>query len=160
MSRSSAPKYALAIVAEGFEEMETIMILASLRQAGQCIKLVGLTSGPVSSLHGIWLLPDLTLADLSTATGDRPVDAVLLPAGEQTLSRLEIDPRIHRLLRQVAAQGGKVIASREGLRVLRSAGLWGNSRPDQPAGNEPSVLMREPEQSVESFARDLVRRLG
>jgi hypothetical protein len=51
---------------------------------------------------------------------------MILPEGGQSLTRLETDPRLHKLLRQAVAQRGQIATSQEGLRVLRAAAMWDN----------------------------------
>jgi hypothetical protein len=150
---------ALVVIADGFEEMEVTVFISILRQAGLCVKSVGLTSGLVGSAHGVWLMPDLTLIDLDRLTNITSISAVILPDGRQSMSRLETDPRVHRLLRQVVAQQGQIATSREGLRVLRAAAVWGNEPGEAGADQRMPVLLREPGQSLETFVRDLARRL-
>lgn len=152
-------KCALVIIADGFEETETIVFLASLRQAGLCVKSASLTSGLVGSVHGVRLMPDLTLADLDRLTDTAFISAVILSEGRQSLSRLEADPRVHRLLRRVIAQRGRIVTSREGLRVLRAAAVWVDEPGEADDGQRMPVLLREPGQSPEAFARELIRRL-
>ena len=148
----------VVLVANGFEEAETVALLSLLRQAGLCIKSVGLVSGLIEGARGLSIRPDLTLADLESPEHTIAINAVILPEGKPSLARLEADPRVHKLLKQVMAKQGLVITSREGLRVVRAA-LWGN--PTGHDGDELSstVIVREPQAPFESFVRDLVRRL-
>jgi hypothetical protein len=153
-------KCALIIIAEGFEETETIAMLGLLRQAGVCVKSVGLTSGLISSAHGVCLMPDLTLTDLDELAQATFIDAVILPEGKQSLSRLEADPRVHRLLHQVIAQRGQIVTGHEGLRVLRAAAVWRNGSEELDADQELPVFLRKPRQPITAFIRDLIQRLG
>ena len=84
---------------------------------------------------------------------------VILPGGKQNLARLEADPRVHRLLRQVVARRGQIVASAEGLWVPCVAAVWHNE-PDEP-NDVPGmpVILRKPGQSLEALAQDLIRRL-
>ena len=68
------------------------------------------------------------------------------------MTRMENDPRVHRLLRRVVAQRGQVATGPEGLRIVRAAEVWGD-RPGE------TVLVRQPNQLPEAFAQDLVSRL-
>ena len=149
---------AVVLIANGFEEAETVALLSLMRQAGLCIKSVGLVSGLIEGIRGLSIRPDLTLADLETLEHTISIIAVILPEGKPSLARLETDPRVHKLLKQVMARQGFVITSREGLRVVRAA-LWGN-----PAGNNSdelanAIIVRDPQAPFVSFVRDLVRRL-
>ena len=80
-ARNTRQRCALVIIADGFEETEAVVILSSLRQAGLCVKSVGLTSGLISGAHGILLMPDLTLTDLGDLSAVTYVNAVILPEG-------------------------------------------------------------------------------
>jgi hypothetical protein len=141
---------------DGFEEWETIIPLCLLRQAGLYVKSVGLTSGLVSSAHGVWLMPDLTLADLDDWTNTMSISVVILPEGRQSLARLETDPRVHKLLRQVVARNGQIVTSREGLRVLRVAALWDDELEQADDDQRMPVLLREPGQALEAFVQHLI----
>ena len=152
-------KCILVLVVEGFEEREAIVFLSMLRQSGLYAKSVALTSGLVSSAHGVWLMPDLTFSDLDHWTNGTSIGAVILPEGRQALLRLETDPRVHKLLRRVVAQGGQIVTSREGLRVPRAAGLWGDEIEQGENGPRVPVLLREPGQSLDTLAQILIRRL-
>jgi hypothetical protein len=120
---------------------------------------VGLTSGLIGSVHGVWIMPDLTLTDLDHSLDAMSISAVILPEGRQSLARLETDPRVHRLLRQAVAQRGRIVTGREGLRVLRAAGMWEGKPEGSNDGQEVPVLLREPGQPLEALAQDLARRL-
>lgn len=157
--QTSQKQRILILVADGFQELDAIVLLSLLRQAGLCVKSVGLASGLVSSAHGVCLMPDLTLADLDSWTSAVFISAVILPEGQQSLARLETDPRVHKLLRQVVARNGQIVASHEGLGVLRAAALWSDEL--ERATNDPNmpVLLRAPGQSSETFAQRLIRGL-
>ena len=159
VSQDIRQRFIIVIVADGFEETATIVLLNSLRQAGLCVKSVGLTSGLVGSAHGVRLMPDLTLADLEHLANTTFISAVVLPEGRQSLSRLEADPRVHRLLRQVITQRGQIVTSCEGLRVLRAARVGTDEPGECIDGQRMPVLLREPRQPLETFVRDLIRRL-
>lgn len=147
------------VIADGFEEAETIVMLSVLRQAGLCVKSVGLTNGLVSGAHGVWLMPDLALADLNRLIDTTAIKLIILPEGDQSLARLEADPRVHQLLRQVVARRGQIVTSPEGLRVPRAAAVWVNESEEDSDDQRATVLLRDPGQSPETFAQDLVRRL-
>ncbi len=153
--KNVSPKCVLVLVTDGFEELEMIAVISSLRQAGLCIKSVGLTSGLVSGTHGVWLMPDLTLADVDRFTKTVSISALILPEGHQALSQLEVDPRVHRLLRQVVAGGGQVVVGAEGRRLFKLSGEGAGYGDDF---SQVSVLLREPGQSPESLARSLLHQ--
>jgi hypothetical protein len=158
ITKASHRRCALIIIADGFEETETIIWLSTLRQAGLCIKSVGLTSGLVSGAHGIWLRPDLGFADLDHWLKTTGLSPIILPDGEQSLARLEADPRVHELLRQVVKQRGQIITGSEGLRLVRIA-VEGDTKAGGPKDSFPEiVLLRDSTEAWESFAQNLVQR--
>jgi hypothetical protein len=142
---------------DGFEEVEAAMILCTLRHAGLCVKSVGLRSGLVSGRHGVRVLPDLTLAEADQWAKGMARSVAILPEGEQVLSQLEMDPRVHRLLRQVVMQGGQVVCRPEARHVFKAAceGLG----QDENSIVQTSMILREPGQPIEHFIQHLIRQL-
>jgi putative intracellular protease/amidase len=148
----------LILIADGFEETETITWLSLVRQAGLCIKSVGLTRGLVSGAHGISLKPDLALAELEPWLNTTAIRAVVLPGGGPSLARLEADPRTHRLLRWVMEQGGQIIANPEGMPMVQAVARRGNEIGEIDAGPR-LLLVGEPHQAPEVLVQDLIRQL-
>lgn len=146
---------ALLLLVDGYNEVEAVTILTQLRQAGVCIKSVGLTNGLAGGAHGVWLMPDLTLADLDRLNPSESVPLVILPLGGQGLGRLEADPRVHKLLHRVIAQGGRIAVDTNGRQLLRAIQIGWNGLSESRA----SILLREPGQSTEDFAEHLARQL-
>ena len=149
----------LMIMANGFEEIEAITLLSTLRQAGLCVKSVTLTSGLVGGAHGVWLMPDLALADLDRLLKTTPISLVILPAGKQSLTSLKMDPRVHRLLRQVVAQGGQIAAIPDGLVILQAADICPDTSTEVGPHQEGPILIRDPTTPPQTFAQVLIRRL-
>jgi 4-methyl-5(b-hydroxyethyl)-thiazole monophosphate biosynthesis len=150
-------KCALLIVANGFEEMEAVQTLCRLRQTGICVKSIGLTSGLVDGAHGIWLMPDLTLADLEGSVNIQSIRMVILSQSDQGTSCLETEPRLHRLLQQTLAQGGHLAANQESERILRAADI----SQDRPGRNSPShqIHLHRVGQPFEEYWSELIRCL-
>jgi protein deglycase len=156
--KSASQKCSLVIVTDGFVETETIGMLCVLRRAGFCAKSVGLTTGLINGVHGILLMPDLTLADLERTLDVEALSLVILPGGERHLAGLETDPRVHRLLQQVAAHHGLVVTDASG-----AAWVTGALQQDQDERTRHlngTLLVRHSfDQPVEVFAQDVIRRL-
>ena len=157
--RGNTPQSVIVVIADGFEETDAVVLVSLLRQAGLCVKSVGLTSGLICSAHGIWVMPDLTIADLDRPTNTTSVSTVILPEGRQGLARLEADPRVHRLLRKVVAHRGQIVTSAAGMRVPRAAAIWDRQTGDAADDQWMPVVLREPGQSPEALALDLIRML-
>jgi len=159
LGRHSSRQCALMIIADGFEEITTIVTISALRQAGLCIKSVGLTSSFVNGAHGVEVMPDLSITDFPQLINTTPINLVILPEGKQALARLETDPRVHQLLRQVVAQQGQVVTTAEGLGVLRAAAVWLKEFPERDGDHQGMpVYLYDQKKSPETLAQDLIRR--
>jgi protein DJ-1 len=101
-------KRALVILAEGAEEMETIITVDVLRRAGVEVVLAGLdTETPVTCSRGVRLLPD---ASLEAVADPASFDVVVLPGGAEGARRLGASARVGELLRE-REQSGRLVAA-------------------------------------------------
>jgi len=156
-TKDTSQKCALIMLADGFDEVEAIVILSVLRRAGVYAKSVGLIGGIISGSHGILVKPDFTLADLDRSVDVASINMVVLPGGERNFSSLEADPRIHRLLRQILAQNGSAVTNTQGMRMLNTVIGQNN---DSASHKQKQITLWHPlEQSIEAFAQDLTRGL-
>lgn len=136
------PPTVLAIMAEGFEELELVAPVDLLRRAGADVTLAAL--GPdrgVRGRNGLLIQAD---ALLDEAAG-QPRDCLFLPGGPG-VSRLRSDPRPARLAREQAARGGWIAAICAAPAVLHDAGLLAGRRYTahfSVAGELPAVLADE-----------------
>ncbi len=158
-AKNVAQSCVLVVMTSGFNETETIAIISILRQAGLCVKSVGLASGLVSSAHGLWLMPDLTLSDLDDLVKTKFIKMVVLPENEQSLARLESDPRIYKFLSQVVAQKGRIAVGPKGGQLLKAASIQGNRLGNEKLDYASCLFIQEPGQSPEAFAHDLILHL-
>ena len=109
----------LAILAEGFEEIEAVTPIDVLRRAGVSVTIAALAD----SLHatgrsGLTMHADTQLA----AVAARDFDCIFLPGGPGT-KRLRADPRVGELLRRQNAAGRWIAALCAAPTVLNDAGL-------------------------------------
>ncbi len=146
-------------MANGFDETETITMISILRQAGLCVKSVGLTSGLVGSAHGLWLMPDLTLSDLDNLVKTKFISMVVLPENEKCLVKLQTDPRILKFLGQVVVQRGQIAVGPRGMQLLGAASLQSHGLGEVSLDSTSYLLIQKSDQTTEDFAHDLVRRL-
>ncbi|CAH0601944.1 unnamed protein product [Chrysodeixis includens] len=102
-------KSALVIVAQGSEEMETIITVDMLRRGGVTVTLAGLDgSAPVLCSRQVTLVPDKSLAD---ALAEKPqYDAVILPGGLEGSERFSKSEVVGTLLKE-HEKSGKIIAA-------------------------------------------------
>lgn len=114
----------LAILAEGFEEVEAIAPVDLLRRAGAEVTLAALGEGiHVTSRNGVTLHADTTLA----AVESRDFDCVFLPGGPGT-KHLRADPRVRTLVLRQHAAGRWLAAICAAPTVLHDAGLLAGRR--------------------------------
>jgi len=65
----------VVLLATGFEELEAVTIVDVLRRAGISVLLAGIAPPPIEGGHGIKVVPDLSIDDVTT------YDALVLPGG-------------------------------------------------------------------------------
>ena len=100
------PPRVLVVLAEGAEEMETVIIVDVLRRGGMDLCLAGLDgSQPVRCSREVVLVPDQALAD---AAG--PFDALVLPGGAEGTRRLAASASLGQRLREQETQGQTIAA--------------------------------------------------
>ncbi len=124
----------LVPLAQGCEELEAVTIIDLLVRAGAEVVSAGLEAGPVHCSRGVTLLPDSTLDEAL----QRDFDMVALPGGLPGADHLDADPRIHSLLKAMAANGKYTAAICAAPKVLASSGLLAGRR----ATAYPGVLER------------------
>ncbi|XP_032525639.2 protein dj-1beta [Danaus plexippus] len=108
-SSSAMSKSALVILAQGAEEMETVITVDMLRRGGVTVTLAGLDGGsPVLCSRQVTLVPDKSLADALAAQPQ--YDAVILPGGLEGSERLSKSNIVGSLLKEHESSG-KIVAA-------------------------------------------------
>ncbi|CAH0689126.1 unnamed protein product [Chilo suppressalis] len=102
-------KTALVILAQGAEEMETVITVDMLRRGGVNVTLAGLDGdSPVLCSRQVTLVPNKSLAD---ALAENPqYDAVILPGGLEGSDRLSKSSAVGTLLKE-HEKAGKIVAA-------------------------------------------------
>lgn len=114
----------LAILAEGFEEIEAIAPIDLLRRAGAEVTVAALGDAMhVAGRSGVTLHADTTLA----AVAGRTFDCVFLPGGPG-VKHLRADPRVRALVMDQHAAGRWLAAICAAPTVLHDAGLLSGRR--------------------------------
>ena len=117
----------LAILAEGFEEIEATAPIDLLRRAGAVVTVAALGDGiHVTGRSGLTMHADTTLAALEAA-GPRPFDCLFLPGGPG-VKHLRGDPRVRTLVLHQHAAGRWLAAICAAPTVLQDAGLLAGRR--------------------------------
>lgn len=113
-------KRALVPLAEGFEEMEAVIIVDVLRRGGIEVELAGLSgSGPVVGSRGVTVHASHDLA----GCWERDFDAVVLPGGMGGALAMRDDERVLAAIRRHAEARQLVAAVCAAPLVLERAGL-------------------------------------
>ena len=116
--QASSQNQTLILIAPGFREESVVQCLSQMREAGLAVSLVGLSAGLIRSLHGVVMLPDCSLEQLSPLGSPQ---LVIVPGGKQSVSALLADPRVHKLLDDTLENGGFVAATTTAQIVLAEA---------------------------------------
>lgn len=90
-----------------FEEATTTIFVTELRTAGLRVKVVGLTPLPISGINGLILVPDLTLDQALSRTGD--TICVIVPHRTHTSKRLGNDPRVREFFERTRANQARFV---------------------------------------------------
>ena len=98
----------ILLLADGFDEVAVCIALATLRQAGLAVSLVGLRSRRVKGAQGLVIVPDTSLDRLLETPS--PILTLILPGKTGYLARLRPDPRVGTLLRQCIAEKAIVVS--------------------------------------------------
>jgi len=135
----------LAILAEGFEEIEAVAPIDLLRRAGAEVTVAALGEGiHVTGRTGITLHADTTLTTIES-TGGREFDCLFLPGGPG-VKHLRADPRIRALVLRQHAGGRWLAAICAAPTVLHDAGLLAGHRytaHSSVAGELTEILVNE-----------------
>jgi protein deglycase len=114
----------LAILAEGFEEIEAVTPIDLLRRAGAEVTVAALAEGiHVTGRSGLTIHADTTLA----AVGEKEFDCVFLPGGPG-VKHLRADARVRQRVSQQHAANRWVAAICAAPTVLHDAGLLAGRR--------------------------------
>jgi len=109
----------LVPLAQGCEELEAVTIIDLLRRANITVVTAGLDEKPVKASRGVVLIPDTTLDKAL----EQSFDMIVLPGGLPGADHLNNDSRIHKLLKDMQAQGKFTAAICAAPKVLAEAGL-------------------------------------
>ncbi len=109
----------LVPLAEGFEELEAITIIDLLRRAEIRVVVAGLSKGPIRASRNTVHLADMSLDEAL----QQEFDMVVLPGGLPGADILNADPRIHKLIQRMAADGKFTAAICAAPKVLADAGI-------------------------------------
>jgi 4-methyl-5(b-hydroxyethyl)-thiazole monophosphate biosynthesis len=110
---------ALVFLATGFEEIETLTVVDVLRRAGVDVTVAGLTPNVTEGKHGVKVVPDKSIDDVTV----EDFDAVVVPGGNPGYKNLRKDPRVIAMVKKAFGSNKIVAAICAGPTVLSEAGV-------------------------------------
>lgn len=136
----------LAILAEGFEEIEVTTLIDLLRRAGAEVTVAALADGiHVTGRSGLTMHADTTLTAVESVAAPRTFDCLFLPGGPG-VKLLRADPRIRALVLRHHGAGRWLAAICAAPAILHDAGLLEGRRYTahfSVAHELPSILAAE-----------------
>ena len=115
----------LVPIANGFEEMEGIIIIDVLRRAGLQVVSAGLKPGEVTAARGTKHVPDTVI---DRVVGEE-FDMIVLPGGAVGAANLEKDPSVGKILKNMKEKGKLIGAICAAPNVLRNLNILGEKDP-------------------------------
>jgi 4-methyl-5(b-hydroxyethyl)-thiazole monophosphate biosynthesis len=131
---------ALLFLATGFEEIESMCVVDTLRRAGITIVLAGLQQGPIVGSRGVQMIPDSLLDELTI----EDFDAVILPGGSPGYINLGKDERVLEMVMKTYESGKLVAAICGGPSILGKLGIVRGRRATIFPGKEAELIGAEP----------------
>ena len=107
-------------LADGFEEVEAIAPIDMLRRGGIEVKTVGVTGDVIDGRHGIRVIPDINIKDISL---DNSLEAVILPGGLPGATNLEESDEVQKAIDFADANGKLICAICAAPQILGHKGL-------------------------------------
>lgn len=100
-------KTSYIFLAPGFEEIEAITPIDILRRAGMSVTVVAVSAAKeITGAHGISLVADIKIDDVQLGNAD----FMILPGGMPGATHLHENEKLNTLLKEHAANGGKIAA--------------------------------------------------
>ncbi len=109
----------LVPLADGFEEMEGIIIIDVLRRANLEVIAAGLHAGPITASRGTKHVADALIDDVA----GEDFDMIVLPGGAEGARNLEAHPVVTELLQKMRDQDRYIGAICAAPNVLRNHGI-------------------------------------
>ncbi len=106
-------------VADGSEEMETVIAADVFRRVPWEVTLAGLKPGPITASRGVRLIPDAAWPDVRV----EDYGLLVIPGGLEGVRAMAGDRRVLEAVRVFAASGKWVAAICAGPLVLQAAGI-------------------------------------
>ena len=99
-------KRVLILLATGFEEIEAVTVIDTLRRAGVEVAIGGVDGAEITGAHGIAVKSDCLLVEADMVM----LDMLVIPGGDGAVDILANDPRVQQLVKKLHALGKPIAA--------------------------------------------------
>lgn len=147
MNRSQSTVFVLW--SQYFEEAPAALFVSELRQAGLHVKVVGLRGAHTPGIHGLVLVPDLTLGQ-ALACANRS-SCVVIPCPVKRLQMLKNDLRLSDFFQQAAANNA--------LFVIGQADMTATSGESKGFTGLGETINYPPADALVAFVREVAQLL-
>jgi len=132
-------KKVVVILANGFEEIEAITPIDTLRRAGVDVTVVGLTGSVITGAHNITITCDTTL----DAIFHQPFDGIVLPGGNPGTTNLSESTKLIEMIYQMNRDNKIIAAICAAPQVLDLSGVLTDKKYTCYPGSEEKIVHGE-----------------
>jgi hypothetical protein len=141
--------YVFVLWGDKFEEATATIFVTELRKAGLRVKVVGLTAQRTSGVHGLALVPDLTLDQALPLAAE--AICLIIPYTSRGIKRLKNDPRLRKFFSRARTNRAKIVIGQLNGIDIAEVGLF-------PSTN--NLLIYPDSEGLVGFARELAGMLS
>jgi len=124
MNEGSATTSAVILLADGFEEMEAVILADTLRRGKWRVALAGVTGMSLTGSRGVRVLAEVPWR----GTNHEEFDVMILPGGREGTTRLASEESVLEALRERASANKWIAAVCAAPLVLKAAGVLNGRR--------------------------------
>ena len=146
---AKAGPYVLVLWGDYFDEVAATIFIATLRQAGLAVRVVGVQGLLAAGRYGLLLQADMCLSEVKPLL-DR-VTCLILPCSRAAVKRLENDPRAHELFAVVAHNKAKIVVHDRS--VIRQSVLQSLLEP------KGDIMAYGADDNLQTFVREIAKGL-
>jgi putative intracellular protease/amidase len=147
---SKSYDYVFVLWGDEFDEVSATVFVTTLREAGLRVKIVGLSSQRMGGVHGLALIPDLTLDQALPLA--RKAICLIIPCASHGIRRLKNDPRLRKFCDRAYANKAKFILGQLSDTEIVDLNLFSSSLTD--------VIIYPESENLVVFARDVAGLLS
>ena len=153
MTNHISHKKIVILVAPEFDEKFVVYCLCRMREVGLYAKIVSLTSGHLTGLHGLKIFGDTSLSLLMQSRSlFEPQNLIIIPGGYKCIAALLSDPRTHQLMTTTLENDGYVATGHPAQQFLVDMLI--------PQPKVMSHIISQKEQDIVAFVEELIAQVS